>query len=88
MSNLGGQEGIVELDPGRPGIAPLSRSSRLGWVAAVIATLSPSQLKPAVSQRIAISGEGAATPAGALRGWEATGMGELRAGQDGSTLAG
>ena len=35
---------------GMPGIAPVMMSSRLGFVAPVIATLSPSQLRPVVSQ--------------------------------------
>ena len=35
---------------GMPGIAPVMMSSRLGFVAPVIATLSPSQLSPVVSQ--------------------------------------
>src|SRR6478752_1151168 len=38
-----------------PGMTPVSRSSRLGVVAAVIETVSPSQLRPLVSQRTWIS---------------------------------
>ncbi|EUA14023.1 NADH ubiquinone oxidoreductase, 20 kDa subunit domain protein [Mycobacterium xenopi 4042] len=36
---------------GSPGSAPRAISSTLGWVAAVNATESPSQLKPALIQR-------------------------------------
>lgn len=55
-------------------MAPLSRSSMLGWVAAVMAIVSPSQLRPAVSQRMAISAVGAWAPVGASRCCCATGM--------------
>ena len=37
---------------GRPGSAPRTRSSMLGWVAAVSATDSPSQLRPPFIQRM------------------------------------
>ena len=37
---------------GRPGSAPSAISSMLGWVAAVSATESPSQLSPALIQRM------------------------------------
>jgi hypothetical protein len=36
--------------PGMPGIAPVSRSSSEGLVAAVIEIVSPSQLRPPVIQ--------------------------------------
>jgi hypothetical protein len=37
---------------GRPGIDPSSTSSMLGWDAAVIETVSPSQLIPSEIQRM------------------------------------
>jgi hypothetical protein len=46
---------LYSLTRGVQGIAPESRSSRLGWVAAVMAIVSPSQLRPAVSHRMEIS---------------------------------
>src|SRR4051794_22054562 len=46
---------------GSPGIAPSRTSSMLGWPAAVIETVSPSQLMPSEIQRMCTS----STPAGA-----------------------
>src|SRR4051794_21768420 len=43
-------------------MAPSTRSSMLGWVAAVIAMVSPSQLSPAVIQRTSISGTDMVAP--------------------------
>ena len=40
---------------GIPGMAPITSSSNVGWVAAVIAMVSPSQPRPAVIQRTSIS---------------------------------
>src|SRR5580704_528033 len=45
---------------GRPGIAPITTSSMLGCMAAVMETESPSQERPDVIQRIWISGTGEA----------------------------
>ena len=43
---------------GIQGMAPVTISSMLGWVAAVMAIVSPSQPKPAVIQRTSISAIG------------------------------
>jgi hypothetical protein len=43
---------LCRLTFGRPGMAPSSTSSMLGWLAAVIETLSPSQLNPSDVQRM------------------------------------
>src|SRR6201999_1971666 len=48
---------------GRPGRAPRAISSTLGWVAAVNATESPSQLRPALIQRTWINVSSALTAA-------------------------
>src|SRR6476619_7245284 len=48
---------------GRPGSAPSAISSMLGWVAAVNATESPSQLKPALIHKTWINASSALTAA-------------------------
>src|SRR5262249_27002347 len=44
---------------GTHGSAPARRSSRLGWVAAVIAIVPPSHPRPAVSQSTSMTSSGA-----------------------------
>ena len=51
---------------GRPGIAPSSTSSMLGWPAAVIETESPSQLMPSEIQRMWTSSTPGATGSAAI----------------------
>src|SRR5512132_4160637 len=48
---------------GRPGRAPRAISSMLGWVAAVSATESPSQLRPALIQRMWTTASSCSVPA-------------------------
>src|SRR5215469_443427 len=49
------RNGLWKLTLGIQGRAPAVTSSMLGWVAPVIAIVSPSQPSPAVNQRISIS---------------------------------
>ena len=64
VAHLVGEHRVMEADRGTPGKAPKTRSSRLGWVAAVMAMESPSQLRPAVSQSTGISSSTGATVRG------------------------
>ena len=52
--------GLCSRTLGIQGMAPSTSSSMLGCVAAVMAMVSPSQLNPAVSQRMSISSMGVA----------------------------
>ena len=50
VADFVGEHRIVQVNFGNPGMLPISTSSMLGCVAAVIETESPSQPSPAVIQ--------------------------------------
>ena len=60
------RKGLWSVTAGSVGMAPRTRSSILGWVAAVMAMVSPSQLRPAVIQRTSISGGDTLAPSARL----------------------